>query len=213
MIKSELHHIGKNKINKLMENFVLDTIGGLMKDNHLTTVTNLIGANSEGIAKKGILTTASAIMSSLSQIASTPVGANGLTQMISLVDPTIANDITGYLKNPSSANGTQLLEEFLGKDVSTIISKVTKATKLDSSAVSLLLPIIAPVVMSTVSKAIKTQGLSADDLPKFLKDQVGYLRTLTPGLVGFLERIDANDDGSVLDDISRLADRIFGKKS
>jgi len=195
-----------------MENFVLDTIGGLMKGDQLTGVRNYIGIDNEGVAKRGILASASALMSSLSQMASTPAGANGLKNMISVIDPTIADDITTYLQNPTSANGTQLLEEFLGKDLSTIANKITKATKLDSSAVNRLLPVIAPIVISTVSKAIKSQGLSADDLPKFLKDQVGYLRTLTPGLMGFLERIDANDDGSVLDDISRLADRIFGGK-
>lgn len=195
-----------------MENFVLDTIGGLMKGNTLTTLTNLIGADNEGVAKKGILASASALMSSLSQIASTPVGANGLKQMISLVDPTIADDITGYIQNPTSANGNQLLEQFIGKDVSTMVTKITKASGLGGGAVNRLLPVIAPIVMSTISKAIKTQGFTADDLPKFLKDQVGYLRTLTPGLMGFLERIDANDDGNVLDDVSRLADRIFGGK-
>jgi hypothetical protein len=193
-----------------MENLVLDNIGRLMKGNNLTTIANLIGAENEGVAKKGILATASALMSSLSQIASNPVGANGLKQMISLVDPTIANDLTGYLQNPTAGNGTQLLDQFIGKDVSTMVNKITKATKLDSSAVNILLPIVSPIVMSTFSKAIKTEGLTADDLPKFLQDQVGYLRTLTPGLMGFLERIDANDDNSVLDDISRLVDRIFG---
>jgi hypothetical protein len=38
------------------------------------------------------------------------------------------------------------------------------------------------------------------------------MRTLSPGIMGFLERIDANDDGSILDDLGRLADNLFGKR-
>ncbi len=195
-----------------MENLLLDTIGGLMKGNTLSTLTTLIGAGSEDATKKGIVTGSSALMSSLAQIASTTPGALGLQQLMSGIDPGIIDNVAGYLQNPAAAKGAELLQHFLGGNTSDVITKIAKASGLGGDATSRLLPILTPLVIGAANKVIKGQGLGAADLGKFFNDQSGFMKTLSPGLMGFLERIDANDDGNVIDDIGRVVDRIFGGK-
>lgn len=193
-----------------MQNLLLDTIGGLIKGNTLTALTNLIGADSENATKKGIVAGASALMSSLAQTSATPVGVAGLQQLMSKIDPKIVDDVETYLQNPFAVNGSEMLQDFLAGDLPVVAKKITKASGLASDTVGRLLPILAPLVIGTAQKAIQSQGIEAKDLPKFFADQAGFMRTLTPGLMGFLERIDANDDNSIIDDLARLTERIFG---
>jgi hypothetical protein len=195
-----------------MENLVLDTIGSLIKGPALSSLTNLIGANSEDVTKKGVITGASAMLAALAQTAKTPVGAAGLQQLMSGINPAILDDVAGYLQNPAVAGGSSILQQFLGGDVAGITSKVARASGLGSDIVGRLLPVLAPLVIGAVTRGMQSQGIQAADLPKFLSDQAGFLKTLSPGLMGFLERIDANDDGSILDDLGRLGERLFGGK-
>lgn len=193
-----------------MENLLLDTIGGLIKGNALTDLTNIIGADNENATKKGVVAGSSALLSSLAQSASTPVGAAGLQHLLSGSDFGILDNVAGYLQNPAVANGAGLLQQFLGADTPAIAKKIGKASGLAPDVVGRLLPVLAPLVLGVAGKAIQGPGVEAKDITKLFADQAGYLKTLTPGLVGFLERIDANDDGSVVDDLGRLANRIFG---
>jgi hypothetical protein len=195
-----------------MENLVLDTIGSLIKGPALSSLTNIIGANSEDATKKGVITGASAMLAALSQTAKTPVGAAGLQQLMSGINPRILDDVVGYLQNPAVSGGGSILQQFLGGDVAGITSKVARASGLGPDIVGRLLPVLAPIVISAVTRGMQSQGIQTADLPKFLADQAGFLKTLTPGLMGFLERIDANDDGSILDDLGRLGERLFGGK-
>ena len=193
-----------------MQNLLLDTVGELIKGNALTSLTSLIGAGSEDATKKGVIAGASALMSSLTKTASTPIGAAGLQQLMSGIDPRITNNVAGYLQNPALGNGASVLQPFLGGETPAIAKKVSQASGLGSDIVGRLLPLLAPLVIGTASKAIQSQGIGPQDLPKFFADQAGFLKTLSPGLMGFFERIDANDDGSILDDLGRLSDRLFG---
>jgi hypothetical protein len=173
-----------------MQNLLLDTVGELIKGNALTSLTSLIGAGSEDATKKGVIAGASALMSG--------------------IDPRITNNVAGYLQNPALGNGASVLQQFLGGETPAIAKKVSQASGLGSDIVGRLLPLLAPLVIGTASKAIQSQGIGPQDLPKFFADQAGFLKTLSPGLMGFFERIDANDDGSILDDLGRLSDRLFG---
>lgn len=195
-----------------MQNLLLDTVGSLMKGDNLATMTKLIDADSEGAAKKGIVAGASALMATMAQQAQTPEGAAGLQQVMSNLDPGLDNNVSGYLQNPASAKGGELLQTLLGNNATGLMSKVSQACKLSPDSVGRLMPALAPLMMGTVSQAVKSEGLGVADLPKYFADQAGFMKTLTPGLMGFLERIDANDDGSIMDDLGRLTDRIFGGK-
>jgi hypothetical protein len=191
---------------------ILGMVTGLMKGDTLGTLSQLIGSDSDGATKKAITAGASALISNLAGRAATPDGAMALSQMLPQVDSNIVDNVPGYLSNPSSVNGLGMLQQFLGSDMGAVENKVAKMSGLSQGAVGRLLPILTPLVLGGISNMMRSQGLGAQDLPKFLSDQQGYMRTLSPGIMGFLERIDANDDGSILDDLGRLADNLFGKR-
>jgi hypothetical protein len=193
-----------------MSNLLLDTIGGLMKGDTLATLTSLIGAGSEGATKKGIAAGSSALLASLAQTATTPDGVANIQKALSGISPSLTDNLAGFLQNPGAINGAGIVQQLLGSNAAPVGEKVAKASGLTPDAIGRLLPVLTPIVLGTAGKAIQSQGLGVQDLPKFFADQAGFTKTLTPGLMGFLETIDANDDGSILDDLGRLTDRLFG---
>jgi hypothetical protein len=184
-------------------------ITDIMEGNALPQISQAIGTD-EASAGRGIAAAVPTLVSALAGKASQPEGATSLLQMFTQRgDSSILDNLGGYLSNPQSAGGAGLLNTLLGNEQSATEAKLARLSGLSQGAVGRLLPILAPIVMGAAGKVVQTQGLNASGLTSYLSDQQGYLRSSAPGLLGFLEKIDANDDGSIMDDLSRLFGGLF----
>lgn len=189
---------------------IADVLGGAIKGDNLVALSSMLGLD-QGATKKGIVGSATALISSLAQKSSQPGTAPDILRLLTQAgDSGILSNVSGYFTDPSSGSDSSLLQSIFGSNLSGTMAQIAKSSKISESAVGRLLPLVTPLVLASLGKIVKSENLSVDQLGKFLKDQAGFVRTLSPGLMGFLERIDANDDGSIVDDIARLADRFFG---
>jgi hypothetical protein len=187
---------------------VLEAIHG----NSLSQIRQAIGAN-ELATSQAITAAVPALISGLANKARETGGAGALlSQLTAETESNILDNVPGYLANPTAAGGEGLLRQLLGDRQSVTEARIARLTGLSEGAIGRLLPLLAPMVMGAVARVVQTQSLDAAGLTTFLRDEQGFIRSSAPGLMGFLERIDANDDGSIMDDLGRLAGRLIGRR-
>jgi hypothetical protein len=144
-----------------------------------------------------------ALSAGLRQNLQTPDGLSGLAGALS------AGNHQRYVENPAVlgdpatvAEGNSILSHILGsKDVSRQVAVQTAAqTGLGPDVMKRMLPLVATLVMGAMSRHASTGGPSS---------------LTTGGAGGLLEMLggalDANKDGSALDDITGMLGRTFGR--
>ncbi len=109
-------------------------------------------------------------------------------------DGSIFDKIDDLVLNPESAKGEKILDHIFGKNAdkkAMIEKKAAEKSGLDSSVVSQIFTIAAPLVMGKLGQSL---GKSSS------------------GISPLLSLLDQNNDGSVVDDMFRLAKNFFTKK-
>ncbi len=189
-----------------------------------TIMQQLSGKVLSGIGKKvGIdektVQTALAIgmpllVAALAKNASKPEGAQALHKALSNDhDGSILNNVSGYLKNPQAANGAGILGHVLGNQQPVVAQGLAQNTGMTSDQVAQLLQIAAPLVMGALGSQQQQQQLDPQGLSSFLGNQQQQAQQSQPDLMGSINTLlDANRDGSALDDILGMAGKLFGNK-
>ncbi len=84
---------------------------------------------------------------------------------------------------------------------------------LDSNKIGQLLQIAAPLVMGLLGKQQQQEGFDTNSLSSFLGSQQQQEQQSNPDLMGVLNNLlDADSDGSALDDILGMAGKFLGGK-
>jgi hypothetical protein len=125
-------------------------------------------------------------------------------------DGSIFDNLSGYLGDPQSANGSGILGHVLGGQQPAIANNLAGATGLDQGSASNLLATLAPLVMGAVGQAQQQQGLDAAGLSNMLSSQQQTAQANAPDVMGMLgSMLDQNQDGSAIDDLKRMAANFF----
>ncbi len=154
------------------------------------------------------------LVAALAKNASKPAGAQALHQALANDhDGSILNDVSGYLKDPQAANGAGILGHVLGNQQPAVAQGLAQNTGLTSDQVGQLLQIAAPLVMGALGAQQQQQGLDPKGLTSFLGSQQQQAQQSQPDVMGTINTLlDANHDGSALDDVLGLAGKLFGNK-
>jgi len=154
---------------------------------------------SEDQARTAIGALAPAINGSIKRNAGSPEGADALMRALS------SGRHAEYVENPSKLvqeetiqDGNGILGHLFGsKDVSRQVArKASGQTGLSEDILKRMLPVVAAMVMGSLSRQASTSGVQNQSLPQ------------TGGLPGVLSSfLDADRDGSVLDDVLGFAQR------
>lgn len=174
-----------------------------------------IGAD-QNATSKALSAALPLLMTALAKNASSQQGAQSLHQALRKDhDGGILDDIGGFLGNTGAANGAGILKHVLGGKQPQVQQGISKASGLDANTVGSLLEMAAPLLMGALGKATAQQGLDANGLSQFLGGQQRELQSnpQASGVLGMLGNIlDQDKDGSVIDDVARLAGKLFGKR-
>jgi len=151
------------------------------------------------------------ILTALARNASQPQGAQDLHQAINNDhDGSIFDNLMGYLHNPQTANGPGILGHVFGGNQSTVTNNLAQATGLDQNSANGVLETLAPLVMGAVGQTQQQNSLDASDLSNLLNSQQQQAQENAPGVMGMLgSMLDQNQDGSAMDDLQRMAAKIF----
>ena len=192
-------------------NALTETITRQLAGSAISHISGKIGAD-QGTTSKAVALAIPLLISALARNSSTPEGAQALNQAVATDhDGSILDNLMGFLGNSGSANGSGILGHILGNRRSDVETGLAQSTGLEPSAAGQLLETLAPLVMGALGKTQQQQGLDASGLSEFLGSQHQQAQSTAPDLMGMLGSfLDSNKDGSVMDDVSRIAGKFFG---
>ncbi|HZI87055.1 MAG TPA: DUF937 domain-containing protein [Pyrinomonadaceae bacterium] len=166
---------------------------------------------SETTARTAVSLAVPLILAALARNAARPDGAQDLHQAVTEDhDGSILDNLTGYLGNPETENGAGILRHALGGQRPVVESNLAQAAGIDPNSAGSLLEMMAPLVMGAISRQQQANELDPQGLSQYLGEQQQQVETTNPGLMGTLNSLlDSNRDGSVADDLSRIAGNFF----
>ena len=178
----------------------------------LSQISKKIGADEQSTSS-ALSMAVPLLVSALAKNSSKPEGAQSLHQALEKDhDGSILNDLGSYLGNPESANGAGILGHVLGTQQPAVAQGLAKNTGMKSDQIGQLLQIAAPILMGALGQKQKQQGLDTNGLSTLLGGEQQQAQQAAPDMMSTLNTmLDANGDGSALDEIIGFAGKLFGK--
>jgi hypothetical protein len=166
---------------------------------------------SESTANTAVQMAVPLIIAALARNAQQPQEAQALHQAVATDhDGSILDNLMGYMSNPQAANGSGILGHVLGAQQPAVETNLAQATGMDQSSAGSLLAMVAPIVMGAVGREQQQNGLDPQGLSQYLGEQQQEAQSANPDMMGSLRSmLDSNNDGSVTDDLHRIAGNFF----
>lgn len=118
--------------------------------------------------------------------------------------------IGGAQPQTKTTNGLGILEHILGGKTNNVVQMVSKTSGLDFLKSAELLKLLAPIVMGTLGQAKRQNGLDLGGLSQILTGTVSQASKQREGM-GLIEKVlDADGDGSVMDDLAGMGMKVLG---
>lgn len=154
------------------------------------------------------------LISALARNASQPDGANALHNALQQHDGGILDNLSGYLNSGAgSTTGAAILGHVLGDRQNTVQSALSKQTGLDAGSIATILATLAPIVLGAIGRQQRQGGFDPGALSGYLNGQHQQAQAAAPDMMGSLTSLlDSNNDGSVIDDLGRIASKFFGNR-
>ncbi len=127
-------------------------------------------------------------------------GATALDSALGDHDGQVFNQLDTLLGS-DGGDGAKILGHVLGRRQPYVEQKVSQSAGIDLGLIMKLLPILAPLVMGYLSGQKQDRGLDAGGLGEVLGAERQEAERRQPGLGGLGALLDADGDGSALDDI------------
>lgn len=196
-------------------NSILEGLAGKLDGEVLEQISKQIGADPSTTAS-AIQMALPVLLGGLANNAASPEGAGAL-------DAALASDHDGGLldnlgalfggvgTNPRSLDGAGIIDHIFGGRQEAVQGGIERSTGLDRAQVFQLLAVLAPLVMAYLGRRKREGGLDAGGIGGELQEERSRMEAKEPGLGGlFGQLFDKNGDGSVVDDVMRMAPGVLG---
>jgi hypothetical protein len=193
---------------------LFDTLTQTLGSTELSQLSQQIGAD-QATTSSAVATALPMLLGALARNSSQPTGAAALAGALERDhDGSILDNVAGYLSTDNAgAEGAGILGHLLGNQQPAVAAAVGQSAGLNTDSAARLLELLAPIVMGQLGRHANTQGLDANSLAGLLGQEHQTLNQSNPMLSGLMGLLDTNKDGSVIDDMTNLAGRLFGKSN
>lgn len=190
-----------------------DLLGQQNGEQAVDQISQSVGADNSAV-NSAIQMALPMIMGALAQNTAQPGGAESLSNALQNDhDGSILDNIGGIAAIAQAANGSGILGHILGQKQQAATEQISQNSGLNSGQVMQVLLMLAPIVMGYLGKQQRQQGLDADGLSNMLGQQNQQMRGSGNSMVDMVSGfLDADKDGSALDDIAGMAMNYFNKK-
>ena len=190
---------------------LLDMLTGQLSDsNTLNQLGQSAGADSNQVQQL-VQVGLPLLMQAMGKNSSTTEGAQALTAALDQHKDADVNDISGFLKKVDTSDGAKIVQHVLGEDNDQVQRNLAKKTGMDTSQVSSILTMLAPLVMGYLGQQKKEQNLDANGVSGLLTNTLG--QTSNSGMLNMATQLlDADKDGSFIDDVGDMLGKLFKKK-
>lgn len=196
---------------------LMDLLQGQLSEGLVDQLSQQIGGAEKektAAAASGIMTT---LMGALAKNASTTEGARSLDNALERDhDGSVLEDLMGMLsgnarpQNERALNGSGILNHVLGDRQSGAIDMISKMSGLDSGKTGSLMSMLAPVIMGTLGKAKRDQGLDMAGIASLLSGTVSAQKQNNPTMNLVTRFLDSDGDGSIVDDVANIGLKLLG---
>ena len=154
------------------------------------------------------------LLAALANNSAKPGGAEALSQAIDRdghgredLETTLERQLTGGPKQTDS----RMVDHMLGQRRGSIEQALAAKTGASQDSIAQILQTLGPVVLGAIGKQKQGQGFNPADLAGYLGQQKSAAKNKSGDMSSYLfDLLDANDDGSVVDDVMRLAGQFMG---
>jgi hypothetical protein len=187
---------------------MMNILGQTLSDDVVGQIGGQLGVD-RATAQTAVGLSIPVLVEALSRNASDPAGAESLEQAVRRDhDGSILDNLGGLLGGGAQGGlGGAILGHVLGGKQSSVQERIGRATGLDAGAVGQLLAILAPIVLGALGRASQGGG----GLGSVLGGARQEVQAQAPQSTDlFTTILDANKDGSALDDVARLGAGVLG---
>jgi hypothetical protein len=181
--------------------------------NAISQMSRSIGADRESTST-AIAAALPLLVGALSKNAASRGGASSLLSALDRDhDGSILDDVGGFFSGAGSGDGDAILGHVLGgrRARGSVETGVSRASGIDPASVAKLMAILAPLVMGALGRVQRSQGLDASGLGSLLGAERQSVERNAPDAMATLSRLlDADGDGSALDDMTNLGTSLLG---
>ncbi len=176
---------------------------------NLGQLSRQLGADS-GATQQAVGAALPMLLGALAKNSSRADGAEALNRALDKHDGAVLDDLGGFLNSPNIDDGNGILGHVLGNKRQAVEAGVSKASGLNTSMVTKLLPMLAPVVMGALGRQRRTQNMDAGGLAGMLGGERQAIEQSNPafGMLGKL--LDQDGDGNIADDIANMGKGLLG---
>ncbi len=196
---------------------IMDLLSQQLGNNAISDLSRQLGTD-KAHTEKAMTAALPVLMGALARNASKPEGAEALSRALDRDhDGSVLDNLSGFLNQPDEKAGNGILKHVLGAKRAPVEAGVSKASGLDANAVAKMMTMLAPLVMGTLGRAKRQQGLDPNALAQALGSERQQIEQRSPGLGGLASLLDADGDGQVLDDVlgkagKGLLGRLFSRR-
>ena len=163
----------------------------------------------EGLAAQLMPMAMAALMGGLKKNASQPNGADALAKALDRHDGSLLNNLGQLGQDNTLADGQKILGHILGGKQASTERALAKTAGVDQGQVGQLLAMAAPMVLASLGRAKREQGLDASALAGLVTEESVRVQKAAPSeLGGLMQFLDQDGDGDFKDDMLEAA----GKK-
>ena len=163
----------------------------------------------EGLAAQLMPMAMAALMGGLKKNASQPNGADALATALDRHDGSLLNNLGQLGQDNTLADGQKILGHILGGKQASTERALAKTAGVDQGQVGQLLAMAAPMVLASLGRAKREQGLDASALAGLVTEESVRVQKAAPSeLGGLMQFLDQDGDGDFKDDMLEAA----GKK-
>ncbi len=181
----------------------------LGSDQRVGKLSGQIGAD-QAAAKNAVGAALPVLLGALARNSSQSQGADALDRALSKHDGGVLDNLDGFLEKPDVTDGNGILGHLLGAKRNAVESGIGKASGLDASMVTKLLPMLAPVVMGALGRQKRQQNLNAGNLASLLGAEQQTMERSNPAMGMLGKMLDRDGDGSIADDIAGMGKGLLG---
>jgi hypothetical protein len=178
---------------------LLDGIMDQLGSEGISQISKSLGAD-ESLIGTAIGAALPAILGGMANNTRNDEGAASLSDALDEHDVSIFGQL-GELLGSGGGDGAKILGHVLGQRQPYVEKKVANSSGVSLDLIMKLLPILAPLVMGYLSKEKQSKGLDSGSLGGVLRAERDEEEKRNPGLGGLASILDADGDGSVLDDV------------
>ena len=166
-----------------MSDSIFGSLLNMLDKRTVGDVAQAIGQPEQSVSR-GLEASIATIMAGLSSKAEDSGALRRILDTVSSIPgPVSLSQIAGSVTDPNSslmAMGKRIVPSLFGNNEKTVTGAISRESGLSSGAISTLLTMAAPVVMSFISKQMRDGGMTMSGLGSMLQREIASIRSALP---------------------------------